>query len=232
MVLAGVYACLRFFLDAVLIRLPQAERDAELLLLRHELSVLRRSVKRPRLRMADRLILSALAMRLPRSAWNALIVRPQTVLGWHRALIRRKWAAYGRRARSGRPRLPEECRQLILRLAQEYPSWGYIRIRGELLKLGYAASPIQVPVANCYGERWVGSVGRECLDWLIILGRRHLERVLTEYADHYNRARPHRGLQLQPPDGEIGLVRPAGEVRCSPRPGGLLREYSRLPAAA
>ena len=357
MLLAGVYACLRFFLDAVLIRLPQAERDAELLLLRHELSVLRRSVKRPRLRMADRPILSALAMRLPRSAWNTLIVRPETVLGWHRALIRRKWAAYGRRARSGRPRLPEECRQLILRLAKENPSWGYKRIRGELLKLGYAASPtairnllrrhgipvsphrsrlswrqflraqaasivaadyftvetwslrrlhvlffmelgrrrilsfgitdspnqawvsqqirnltwrledlemsvrflicdhdkkfpfaiehilaadgvrvirtpIQVPVANCYAERWVGSVRRECLDWLIILGRRHLERVLTEYADHYNRARPHRGLQLQPPDGEIGLVRPAGEVRCSPRLGGLLREYSRLPAAA
>ncbi len=77
MLLAGVYACLRFFLDAVLIRLPQAERDAELLLLRHELSVLQRSVKRPRLRMADRLILSALAMRLPRSAWNTLIVRPE-----------------------------------------------------------------------------------------------------------------------------------------------------------
>ena len=87
MLLAGVYACLRFLLNAVLIRLPQADRDAELLLLRHELSVLRRSVKRPRLRMADRLILGALATRLPRSAWNALIVRPETVLGWHRALI-------------------------------------------------------------------------------------------------------------------------------------------------
>src|SRR5713226_10350642 len=135
MVLVGVYAYLRFFLDAVLIRLPQAEREAELLLLRHELSVLRRSVKRPRLRIADRLILSALAMRLPRSAWNALIVRPETVLGWHRALIRRKWAAYGRRARSGKGgrAYRRECRQLILRLAKENPSWGYVRIRGELL---------------------------------------------------------------------------------------------------
>jgi len=93
-------------------------------------------------------------------------------------------------------------------------------------------TPIQAPVANCYAERWVGSVRRECLDWLITLGRRHLERVLTEYADHYNRARPHRGLQLQPPDGAIGLVRRGGEVRCSPRLDGLLREYSRLPAAA
>jgi hypothetical protein len=64
--------------------------------------------------------------------------------GWHRALIRRKWAAYGRRARSGRPRLPEECRQLILRLAKENPAWGYVRIRGELLKLGYGASPTAI----------------------------------------------------------------------------------------
>ena len=144
MFLAAIYACLRFFLDAALIRLPQAERDAELLVPRHELSVLRRSVKRPRLRMADRLILSALAMRLPRSAWNALIVRPETVVGWHRALIRRKWAAYGRRSRPGRPRLAEECRQLILRLAKENPSWGYVRIRGELFKLGYCVSPTAI----------------------------------------------------------------------------------------
>src|SRR6266704_722661 len=99
MFLAGVYACLRFFLDAVLIRLPQAERDAELLLLRHELSVLRRSVKKPRLRIADRLILSALAMRLPRSAWNALFVRTEPLLGWPTPLISPKWAAYARRAR-------------------------------------------------------------------------------------------------------------------------------------
>jgi len=55
-------------------------------------------------------------------------------------------------------------------------------------------TPLQVPVANCYAERWVESVRRECLDWLIILGRGHLERVLGEYVDHYNRDRPHRGL--------------------------------------
>ncbi len=131
--LAGVYACLRFVINLVLIRLPQAERDAKLLLLRHELSVLRRSVKKPRPPMWDRMILSALALRLPRSAWSALIVQPETVLNWHRALVRRKWAAYSRRGRLGRPRLPAECRQLILRLAKENPRWGYMRIRGELL---------------------------------------------------------------------------------------------------
>ena len=69
------------------------------------------------------MIMSALAMRLPRSAWSGLIVRPETVLGWHRALVRRKWAVYGRRRRPGRPRMPEECCQLILRLARENPQW-------------------------------------------------------------------------------------------------------------
>ncbi len=55
-------------------------------------------------------------------------------------------------------------------------------------------TPLQAPVENCYAERWVESVRRECLDWLIILGRGHLERVLGEYVDHYKRARPHRAL--------------------------------------
>ena len=144
MLLAGAYTFLRFLLDLVLTRLPQAEREAELLLLRHELSVLRRSVKKPRLRIWDRMILSALAMRVPRSTWGTLIVRPETVLGWHRKLIRRKWAAYGRCGRPGRPRIPEECRELILRLAKENPRSGYIRIQGELLKLGHAISPTAI----------------------------------------------------------------------------------------
>lgn len=144
MLRAGLYACLRFLVDLIVIRQPQAERDAELLLLRHELSVLRRSIKKPRLRVWDRMILSALAMRLPRSTWGALIVRPETVLGWPRALIRRKWAADSRRRRPGRPRMPDECRQLILRLAKENPRWGYVRIQGELLKLGYAISPTAI----------------------------------------------------------------------------------------
>jgi putative transposase len=144
MLLAAVCACLRFLVGLILIRQPQAERDTELLLLRHELSVLRRSVKKPRLRVWDRLLIAALARRLPRSAWNAMIVRPETVLGWHRALIRRKWAAYGRRARSGRPRLRAECQLLILRLAKENSGWGYVRIQGELLKLGYLVSPTAI----------------------------------------------------------------------------------------
>jgi transposase InsO family protein len=91
-------------------------------------------------------------------------------------------------------------------------------------------TPLQAPVANCYAERWVGTVRRECLDWLIILGRGHLERVLREFVEHYNSARPHRGLQLHPPNGPARAYAPAGEIRCRSRIGGLLHEYSRAPS--
>jgi hypothetical protein len=81
------------------------DREVELLLLRRELSILRRTVKKPRLNPVDRMILAALARRLPRRAWGGLLVRPETLLGWHRALVRRKWAAFGRRRGPGRPRI-------------------------------------------------------------------------------------------------------------------------------
>ena len=86
------------------------------------------------------MILAALRERLPRTAWSALLVQPETVLGWHRDLVRRRWAAYRRRPRRGRPPHEEECRELIVRMALENPSWGSFRIRGELLKLGQTVS--------------------------------------------------------------------------------------------
>ncbi len=79
-------------------------------------------------------------------------------------------------------------------------------------------TPLQAPKANAYAERWVGSARRECLDWLIIGGRLHLERVLDEYVDHYNSERPHRGLQLHPPNGQLQGVG-AGAIRCRSRLG-------------
>jgi transposase InsO family protein len=91
-------------------------------------------------------------------------------------------------------------------------------------------TPLQVPEANAYAERWVGSARRECLDWLIVGGRRHLERVLDEYVDQYNNERPHRGLQLHPPNGPLHAVSPTGPIACRSRLGGLLREYSRAPS--
>ena len=85
--------------------------------------------------MADRLILAALGRKL--SAGALLMVQPATILGWHRALVHRRWATFGRRRSPGRPMLPGECGELVLTLARENPLWGYERIRGELLKLGH-----------------------------------------------------------------------------------------------
>ena len=86
-------------------------------------------------------------------------------------------------------------------------------------------TPLQAPKANAYAERWVGSAGRECLDWLIVGGRRHLGQVLDEYVDHYNNERPHRGLLLHPPNGHLHGGSAAGAISCRLRLGGLLREY-------
>jgi hypothetical protein len=91
-------------------------------------------------------------------------------------------------------------------------------------------TPLQAPQANAYAERWVGSARRECLDWLIVGGRRYLERVPDEYVDHYNNERPHRGLQLHPPNGPLRAVSPTGPTACGSRLGGLLLEYSRAPS--
>jgi len=93
-------------------------------------------------------------------------------------------------------------------------------------------TPLQAPKANAFAERWVGSARHECLDWLIIRGRPHLERVLDEYIDHYNNERPHRGLQLYPPNGQLRGVGTTGAIRCRSRLGGLLREYCRVPGLA
>jgi putative transposase len=111
-----------------------AAKDAELLMLRHEVVVLRRQVAPPRVDWADRAVLAGLARLLPRPAWHGLIVQPTTLLRWHRDLVRHRWTYPHRR---GRPPLVAELRALVLRLAAENPTWGYRRIHGELCRLGY-----------------------------------------------------------------------------------------------
>jgi putative transposase len=356
LLLSILYAVLRVLIDLALVRSrPAAARDIELLALRHEVRVLRRMAKRNRWWPGDRLVLSALSRALTRSDWGRLPIRPETLLRWHRELVRRKWVVLGRRRRMGRPPLAAESRELVRRLASVNPSWGYQRIRGELLKLGHDASatairtilrrhglppaprqaglswraflrahagavlacdffvvetvglqtlyvlffievhtrrvlvagctaqptvawvtqqarnlvwrlgddgiapsllvrdrdakfarsfddlfrsagvrvvrtPVRAPRANAHAERWVGTARRECLDWLLILGRRHLERVLREYVAHYNTARPHQALGLRAPLARGPLAVPTAEIVRRDRLGGLIHEYERRAA--
>ena len=327
-------------------------KDVELLVLRHELEILRREVARPKLGTADRALLAAVACHLPRSSRGVLLVTPRTLLRWHQALVRRKWRQP--LVRRGRPPLPTEARELVLRLARENPRWGHRRICGELAKLGLDVSPtsirrllarakldpaprhsgpswreflhaqaasivacdfftvesvllrryyvlffiahasrrvslagcttnptgawvtqqarnlgfdfaeqdvrflirdrdskysrpfdevfrseeirivrtpVRAPKANAIAERFVRTVRGECLDWLLILNRRHLERVLHVYVDHYNTQRPHRALELQPPQPQQQQASSTvGEIRRRDRLGGLIHEYYRAAA--
>lgn len=333
-------------------RRSEVAKDVELLVLRHQLAVLGRQEKRPALRQADRAFLAALARVLPQRRRHGLIVTPQTLLRWHRELVRRKWAQPPRSP--GCPPVDDRVRELVLRLARENPRWGYPRIAGELLKLGLRVSPstvrrlllaaglrpaprrsgpswrdflrqqaasmlacdfftvetialrryyvlffielgsrrvhlagcttnptgawvtqearnlsftglfermhflihdrdskfsaafddvfsseginvihtpIRAPQANAYAERFVRTIRAESLDWLLILGRRHLEHVLRAYTAHYNRERPHRGLALLPPEAaNAASPLTTGEIKRRDQLGGLIHEYYRAAA--
>jgi putative transposase len=134
-------AMLRMFGWLALLARSDRAKDAEILILRHQLTVLQRQVTTPRLSRADRAILSALARLLPgrRLRQLRLIVSPRTLLRWHVGLVQRRWA-YPRRT-PGRPRVAQAIRVLVLEMAHDNPGWGYRRIQGELTGLGYNAAP-------------------------------------------------------------------------------------------
>jgi putative transposase len=134
-----------------LIRLSHREswwKDAEILMLRHQLAVAQRRRPRVHARLAwpDRAWLAMLAGTLPieQLAGMRLIVTPGTIVGWHRGIVRRRWARLSRQGRSGRPATHRNVRSVVLRLARENESWGYRRIHGELAGLGITVAPSTV----------------------------------------------------------------------------------------
>jgi putative transposase len=135
--LAYLILCRSIQLLALLAR-TDAARDLEILVLRHQLIVLRRQTPRLKLTPADRALLAAMSRALPRSCWSCFFVRPETLLGWHRQLVAGAWTYPHHQ--TGRPPLDEAVPQLIVRLAMENPRWGYQRIKGELQRLGVQVS--------------------------------------------------------------------------------------------
>src|SRR6266496_4960973 len=111
-------------------------KDLEILVLRHQLRVLRRKTGRPKFTARDRVLLAAASRVLPRQRWpSSFLVTPQTLLRWHRTLVRRKWT-YGKDRTPDRPPIDPQIGALIVRMARENSRWGCVRIAGELRKLG------------------------------------------------------------------------------------------------
>jgi putative transposase len=156
------YLVFRCVLQVVLLR-PRSEdfKELEIVVLRHELSVLRRQTRRPQLTASDQVFLTAASRLLPRPSWRSFFVTPTTLLRWHRRLVARRWTYGGRR---GRPPIGGDVRALVLRVARENPRWGYQRIVGEVRRLGISVSA--TTVRKILRQEGLGPAGeRSGLSW-------------------------------------------------------------------
>ena len=141
--------------------------------------------------------MAALSRRVSRAAWVEMLVQPETILAWHRELVRKKWAAFGRRRGPGRPGLDAEIRNLILRIAKENPKWGCVRIRGELLKLGHvvSASAIRKLLRR---NRIVPAPLRSPLSWKAFLRAQASAIVLTVSGSKITSHRCRESIGIEP----------------------------------
>jgi transposase InsO family protein len=140
-----VYVVVGRLLSLIVLRgRGEASKDIELVLLRHEIAVLRRQTPRPRLAPVDRLIMAAFTRHLPGAHRQFRLVSPGTLLRWHRELLARKWTYPHKPVATGRPPTRVAVRALVLRFARENPAWGHRRIHGELVNLGYSLSAATV----------------------------------------------------------------------------------------
>jgi putative transposase len=163
LVISLLYLLFRRVLAVAALRLRSREfKELEIVVRRHELAVLRRQVARPRLDERDRVFLAAASQLLSRASRLSFFVRPDTLLCWHRQLVRKRWTYAGRGP--GRPAISEEIRALVLRLARDNPRWGYQRIVGELADVGQRI--LATTVAKILREAHLSPAGsRAQLSW-------------------------------------------------------------------
>ena len=207
--------------------------------LRQQLAVMKQSRGRPRLRGSDRLFW--VLLRRVWSGWTGtlIIVKPETVIRWHRAGFRTYWRWKSRRA--GRPRSDREIRELIRRMAAQN-SWGaprilildrdgkYGRVVPEQLKswgVKLVRTAWRSPWQNGVAERWIASVRREALDHAIVFNETHLRRLLDDYVGYYNQDRCHLALEKDAPEPREAQPRPtaSAKVVALPRVGGIHHRY-------
>ncbi|MGR3939492.1 helix-turn-helix domain-containing protein [Streptomyces sp. BRA346] len=132
---------IRIFAWLFLMSRSSAAKNAEILILRHELAVLRRQITAPKPDWPDRALLAVLTRLISQALRERRIVSPRTLLTWHQHLVKQKWT---QPPSTGRPPLPEEIRGLIIRLGVENPRWGFGRVHGESRRLGHKVSPATV----------------------------------------------------------------------------------------